>query len=111
MYNLEIEYGETTKHGKPKPTKGLSDPRLGTIDRKMKCKTCMGKNKQNENVYIIRDSYQNCLGFILESACLVYWFMICALHQPLMSSYICISCSYFVTLWDGQCCFLLEMGL
>lgn len=32
MSVVHIEHGETTE---------LSDPRLGTIDRKMKCKTCM----------------------------------------------------------------------
>ena len=37
---VHIEHGETTERGKPKPG-GLSDPRLGTIDRKMKCETCM----------------------------------------------------------------------
>lgn len=36
---VQIEHGETTERGKPKPA-GLSDPRLGTIDRKMKCETC-----------------------------------------------------------------------
>lgn len=36
----QIEHSETTERGKPK-VGGLSDPRLGTIDRKMKCETCM----------------------------------------------------------------------
>lgn len=36
---VQIEHGETTERGKPK-VGGLSDPRLGTIDRKMKCETC-----------------------------------------------------------------------
>lgn len=36
----EITHGETTERGKPK-VGGLSDPRLGTIDRKTKCETCM----------------------------------------------------------------------
>lgn len=40
MSVVHIEHGETTERGKPKPS-GLSDPRLGTIDRKMKCETCM----------------------------------------------------------------------
>lgn len=40
MSVVHIEHGETTERGKPKPG-GLSDPRLGTIDRKMKCETCM----------------------------------------------------------------------
>lgn len=40
MSVAHIEHGETTERGKPKPS-GLSDPRLGTIDRKMKCETCM----------------------------------------------------------------------
>ncbi|KAF5935378.1 hypothetical protein HYC85_026507 [Camellia sinensis] len=35
-----IEHSETMERGKPK-LGGLSDPRLGTIDRKMKCETCM----------------------------------------------------------------------
>ena len=37
---VHIEHSETTERGKPK-IGGLSDPRLGTIDRKMKCETCM----------------------------------------------------------------------
>ncbi|KZV49062.1 DNA-directed RNA polymerase II subunit 1 [Dorcoceras hygrometricum] len=40
MSVIHIEHSETTERGKPKPG-GLSDPRLGTIDRKMKCETCM----------------------------------------------------------------------
>lgn len=36
---VQIEHSETTERGKPKVA-GLSDPRLGTIDRKMKCETC-----------------------------------------------------------------------
>ncbi|KAK9271224.1 hypothetical protein L1049_026814 [Liquidambar formosana] len=39
MSVVQIEHGETTERGKPKPA-GLSDPRLGTIDRKLKCETC-----------------------------------------------------------------------
>lgn len=39
MSVIQIEHGETTERGKPK-VGGLSDPRLGTIDRKMKCETC-----------------------------------------------------------------------
>ncbi|CAN6481632.1 unnamed protein product [Victoria cruziana] len=39
MSVVQIEHGETMDRGKPKPA-GLSDPRLGTIDRKMKCETC-----------------------------------------------------------------------
>nr|KYP66634.1 DNA-directed RNA polymerase II subunit RPB1 [Cajanus cajan] len=39
MSVVQIEHGETTERGKPK-IGGLSDPRLGTIDRKMKCETC-----------------------------------------------------------------------
>ncbi|KAM1810132.1 hypothetical protein ACFX12_026931 [Malus domestica] len=39
MFVAEIQHGETTVEGKPK-TGGLSDPRLGTIDRKIKCETC-----------------------------------------------------------------------
>lgn len=39
MSVIQIEHGETTERGKPKPG-GLSDPRLGTIDRKLKCETC-----------------------------------------------------------------------
>ncbi|KAI4986177.1 hypothetical protein ZWY2020_018807 [Hordeum vulgare] len=35
-----IEHPETMEKGKPKPG-GLSDPRLGTIDRRTKCETCM----------------------------------------------------------------------
>lgn len=37
---VQIEHAETMERGKPKPG-GLSDPRLGTIDRKIKCETCM----------------------------------------------------------------------
>lgn len=39
MSVVQIEHSETMLGGKPK-TAGLSDPRLGTIDRKMKCETC-----------------------------------------------------------------------
>ncbi|XP_021908335.1 DNA-directed RNA polymerase II subunit 1 [Carica papaya] len=39
MSVVQIEHSETTERGKPKPA-GLSDPRLGTIDRKLKCETC-----------------------------------------------------------------------
>ncbi|CAN0918886.1 DNA-directed RNA polymerase II subunit RPB1 [Linum grandiflorum] len=39
MSVVQIEHSETTERGKPKVA-GLSDPRLGTIDRKMKCETC-----------------------------------------------------------------------
>ncbi|TQD85770.1 hypothetical protein C1H46_028686 [Malus baccata] len=39
MSVAEIQHGETTVEGKPK-TGGLSDPRLGTIDRMIKCETC-----------------------------------------------------------------------
>ena len=39
MSVVQIEHGETTERGKPKVA-GLSDPRLGTIDRKLKCETC-----------------------------------------------------------------------
>ena len=35
---VQIEHGETTEQGKPK-IGGLSNPRLGTIDGKMKCET------------------------------------------------------------------------
>lgn len=35
-----IEHGETMERGKPK-VGGLSDPRLGTTERKLKCETCM----------------------------------------------------------------------
>lgn len=36
---VQIEHSETMERGKPKMG-GLSDSRLGTIDRKMKCDTC-----------------------------------------------------------------------
>ncbi|KAL8143181.1 hypothetical protein V2J09_016213 [Rumex salicifolius] len=39
MSVVQIEFSETTERGKPKPG-GLSDTRLGTIDRKQKCETC-----------------------------------------------------------------------
>jgi DNA-directed RNA polymerase II subunit RPB1 len=39
MSVIQIEHSETTERGKPKPA-GLSDPHLGTIDRKTKCETC-----------------------------------------------------------------------
>lgn len=39
MSVVQIEHSETMLGGKPK-TAGLSDPRLGTIDRKLKCETC-----------------------------------------------------------------------
>jgi DNA-directed RNA polymerase beta' subunit len=41
MSVIKIESSETYDRGKPKPG-GLSDPRLGTIDRQMKCETCAG---------------------------------------------------------------------
>ena len=37
----EICHAETTTKGRPK-LGGLSDPRLGTVDRKTKCETCTG---------------------------------------------------------------------
>ena len=40
MSVVQIEHAETMERGKPKPG-GLSDLRLGTIDRKIKCETCM----------------------------------------------------------------------
>uniref|UniRef100_A0A0E0KYK6 DNA-directed RNA polymerase subunit n=1 Tax=Oryza punctata TaxID=4537 RepID=A0A0E0KYK6_ORYPU len=40
MSVVHIENAETMEKGKPKPG-GLSDPRMGTIDRKIKCETCM----------------------------------------------------------------------
>lgn len=36
---VQVEHSETMERGKPK-VGGLSDPRLGTIDRKLKCETC-----------------------------------------------------------------------
>ncbi|KAK9215201.1 hypothetical protein WN944_007205 [Citrus x changshan-huyou] len=39
MSVAQIRHGETTEKGKPKAG-GLSDPRLGTINREMKCETC-----------------------------------------------------------------------
>lgn len=39
MSVVQVEFSETTERGKPKPG-GLSDMRLGTIDRKLKCDTC-----------------------------------------------------------------------
>ncbi|KAL0872475.1 hypothetical protein Bca101_022180 [Brassica carinata] len=40
MSVMHVEHSETTEKGKPK-VGGLSDTRLGTIDRKVKCETCM----------------------------------------------------------------------
>ncbi|KAG2328790.1 hypothetical protein Bca52824_011518 [Brassica carinata] len=40
MSVVHVEHSETTEKGKPK-VGGLSDTRLGTIDRKVKCETCM----------------------------------------------------------------------
>ena len=40
MSVVHIEHGESMVCGKLKRG-GLSDPRLGTIDRRMKCETCM----------------------------------------------------------------------
>ena len=40
MSVMHVEHSETTEKGKPK-VGGLSDARLGTIDRKVKCETCM----------------------------------------------------------------------
>ncbi|KAF8022821.1 hypothetical protein BT93_F0363 [Corymbia citriodora subsp. variegata] len=39
MSVVQVEHGETMEWGKPK-LGGLSDPRLGTVDRKMRCETC-----------------------------------------------------------------------
>ncbi|KAK7840756.1 dna-directed rna polymerase ii subunit 1 [Quercus suber] len=39
MSVVQVEHSETMERGKPK-VGGLSDPRLGTIDRKLKCETC-----------------------------------------------------------------------
>ncbi|KAH9322486.1 hypothetical protein KI387_017125 [Taxus chinensis] len=39
MSAAQIEYCETYEHGKPK-LGGLNDPRLGSIDCKMRCETC-----------------------------------------------------------------------
>ncbi|GAY44631.1 hypothetical protein CUMW_083380 [Citrus unshiu] len=39
MLVAQIEHEETTEKGKPK-VGGLSDPRLGTINKEMKCETC-----------------------------------------------------------------------
>ncbi|QHO35435.1 DNA-directed RNA polymerase II subunit [Arachis hypogaea] len=36
---VEIEHGKSSEKGKPK-VGGLSDPRLGTVDRKIRCATC-----------------------------------------------------------------------
>ncbi len=41
MSVCKIESSETYDRGKPKMG-GLSDPRLGTIDRHIKCETCAG---------------------------------------------------------------------
>ncbi|GFY88058.1 RNA polymerase II large subunit [Actinidia rufa] len=41
MSLAEICHAETTTKGRPK-LGGLSDPRLGTVDRKTKCETCTG---------------------------------------------------------------------
>ncbi|CAL9110471.1 unnamed protein product, partial [Musa textilis] len=41
MSVLQIVHGATTERGKPK-LGGLSDPRLGTVDRRMSCETCKG---------------------------------------------------------------------
>ncbi|GJY42852.1 DNA-directed RNA polymerase II subunit 1 [Tanacetum coccineum] len=40
MSDVHIKHGETIERQKPKIAR-LSDPRLGVIDRKMKCETCM----------------------------------------------------------------------
>ncbi|KAL6551725.1 DNA-directed RNA polymerase II subunit rpb1 [Orobanche gracilis] len=40
MSVVRIEHSDTTERGKPKPG-GLSDPRMGSIDRNVKCETCM----------------------------------------------------------------------
>ncbi|KAL3734156.1 hypothetical protein ACJRO7_023493 [Eucalyptus globulus] len=40
MSVVRIKHGESMERGKPK-LGGLSDPRLGTVDRKLKCETCM----------------------------------------------------------------------
>lgn len=39
MSVVQVEHSETMERGKPK-VGGLSDTRLGTIDRKLKCETC-----------------------------------------------------------------------
>jgi DNA-directed RNA polymerase beta' subunit len=40
MSVAQIEHAETMEKGKPNAG-GLSDPRMGTVDRKIKCQTCM----------------------------------------------------------------------
>ncbi|GER30894.1 DNA-directed RNA polymerase [Striga asiatica] len=40
MSVVRIQHGDTIERGKPKPA-GLSDPRLGPVDRRMRCETCM----------------------------------------------------------------------
>ncbi|CAA0840967.1 DNA-directed RNA polymerase II subunit 1 [Striga hermonthica] len=40
MSVARIQHGDTIERGKPKPA-GLSDPRLGPVDRRMRCETCM----------------------------------------------------------------------
>ncbi|KAL3525220.1 hypothetical protein ACH5RR_013592 [Cinchona calisaya] len=40
MSVVNVEHAEATEKGKPK-IGGLNDPRLGTIDRSMRCETCM----------------------------------------------------------------------
>jgi len=41
MSVAKIESHETHENGKPK-LKGLMDPRMGTVDRQLKCATCSG---------------------------------------------------------------------
>ena len=41
MSVVQIVHGATTERGKPK-LGGLSDPRLGTVNRRMSCETCKG---------------------------------------------------------------------
>lgn len=41
MSVAKIEFPESHENGKPK-AKGLLDPRMGTVDRQMKCATCSG---------------------------------------------------------------------
>lgn len=45
MSAVEVLYPETLEKGKPK-LKGLLDPRMGTIDRTLRCMTCEGNSAE-----------------------------------------------------------------
>ncbi|CAL5440986.1 unnamed protein product [Camellia sinensis] len=77
MSVVQIEHSETMERGKPKPG-GLSDPRLGTIDRKMKCETCMANMAECPSHFGPLSSF--CSQY---SACFAWWNLLPSFHWPM----------------------------